>query len=135
MDVDRLQGGKTMITEILVILAMMVLRIGVPLIIVMGLSWLAYRWLGEERKAGQRLEQVTVEEQRVRVGGPAPVAHVLYAGPHCWDIKECPQEGKEQCPAFARPELPCWLAIQMKTGHLKDECFDCQFYERPVLRA
>ena len=122
--------------ELLSTILLMVVRIGMPFVIVMGLSYLAYHWLGEgneaDRSAPQPPQRVT---QQPTVDGPAAVARVLYAGTHCWDVKQCPAELKATCPAYAKPELPCWLAIQMKTGHLRDQCFECNFYERPVLAA
>jgi hypothetical protein len=114
--------------EFLSVVLLMIVRIGLPFIVVMGLSYLAYRWLGAAKETEQAAQQPSI-------GGPAAVASVLYAGSHCWDNKKCPADLLAKCPAYARPELPCWLAIQMKTGHLKDKCFNCNFYERPVLSA
>ncbi len=121
-----------MLADVLGLLALLALRIGVPLLVIMSLSYVAYRWLGaEERKPAQP----AAEAPRVSLGGPAPIARVLYAGAHCWDIKKCPADLKATCPAYARPELPCWLAVQMKTGHLRNDCPDCSFYEQPAARV
>ena len=121
------------VVTILGLLAMFALRIGVPILVIMGLSYVAYRWLGEDtQKTVQPSKSATAATARVTIGGPAPFAQVLYAGANCWDFKGCTEEMKANCPAVAKPELPCWLAIQMKTGHLKDNCFGCQFYEHPA---
>ena len=118
-----------MTTEILAVLALMVVRLGVPLVIILALSYVAYRWIGEEKPS-----RTGATTSGATIGGAAALAQVL-AGPHCWDAHGCTAEMKATCPAAARPELPCWLAIQMKTGHLKQNCFDCNFYERPVITA
>ena len=123
-------------TEILAVLALVVLRLGVPLVVIFGLSYLVYRWLGEEKPAQATAgKQPNAEAVRSTLGGLAPMAQVLYAGPHCWDVKGCSEEMKAKCPTIARPELPCWLAVQMKTGHLRKNCFNCDFYARPVPSA
>jgi hypothetical protein len=114
----------------LAIAVLAVLRIGAPLVVIFGVSYLAYRWIGDDKAT-----QPVAVEKSAALGGRAPMAQVLYAGPHCWDDKGCTPEMKATCPAFARPELPCWLAVQMKTGHLNKNCTDCDFYERPVARA
>jgi hypothetical protein len=119
--------------EVVSTLALLVLRVGAPMVVIMGLSFLAYRWLSEEKPGERRAEQAT----SVYIPGPAPMAQVLYnaAGQRCWDAHGCTQAMKANCPAVAKPELPCWLAIQMKTGHLKAKCTDCGYYDRPALRA
>lgn len=122
------------VVTILGLLALFAIRIGVPILVIMGLSYVAYRWLGEDtEKTVQPARSTAAIAPRVSIGGPAPIAQVLYAGTHCWDAKGCSEAMKANCPAVAKSELPCWLAIQMKTGHLKENCFGCQFYERPAV--
>ena len=123
-------------SETLAVLALIALRIGLPLLVIFGLSYLAYRWIGEGKPASVVAgKAVAADVQRVALGGPAPLAQVLFTNTHCWDVKGCTEEMKAKCPAVARPELPCWLAIQMKTGHLRKNCFTCDFYEQPAARA
>ena len=123
-------------TETLVVLAMLALRIAVPLLVIFGISYVAYRWIGEEKPATvSTARQAATATQSATLGGPAPLAQVLFTGVHCWDVKGCTEEMKAKCPAVAKPELPCWLAVQMKTGHLRQKCSSCNFYERPVASA
>jgi hypothetical protein len=123
-------------TETLAVLAMLALRIAVPLLVIFGLSYVAYRWIGEEKPASvSTARQAAAATQRATLSGPAPLAQVLFTGVHCWDVKGCTDAMKATCPAVAKSELPCWLAIQMKTGHLKKNCPSCNFYERPVQSA
>ena len=124
------KGDGKMSTEVLAVVALALLRLGLPLLFVFGASYIAYRWIGAARPV-----RPAAPQPGVSIGGPAPVARVLYTGPYCWAEKHCTAEQQTRCPAFARPELPCWLAVQMKTGHLRADCPDCHFYERPVVRA
>jgi hypothetical protein len=116
-------------TEIIAVLTLAVLRIGVPLLLIFAVSYAAYRWLGNEKQTRPTIAPPAT------IGGRAPMATLLSTNLHCWDAKGCTAEMKALCPATARPELPCWLAVQMKTGHLTKNCPDCDFYERPVIRA
>ncbi|MGE5620857.1 MAG: hypothetical protein ACM3US_16540 [Sphingomonadaceae bacterium] len=53
----------------------------------------------------------------------------------CWRIKGCPSTVKESCPAFLRPDLPCWLAVMQDTedSRLKPECVACELFSIPAL--
>ncbi len=116
-------------TEMIAVLTLAILRIGVPLALIFGVSYVAYRWLGNEKQPPPTIAPLKT------IGGRAPMVMLLSTSPHCWDAKGCTAEMKALCPACIRPELPCWLAVQMKTGHLAKDCPDCSFYERPVIRA
>ncbi len=51
----------------------------------------------------------------------------------CWEIKGCPKEKSEKCPATAHPEIPCWQVFRSQTGRLKEACLDCDvFYQAPI---
>ena len=119
--------------EIPAVLVIAIVRLGVPLLAIIVLSYAAYRYLGRDKLPAKVAEEA-VRKERAATAGPAAVAHLMYAevGTHCWDAHHCTPEMKAKCPAVARPELPCWLAVQMKTGHLKEKCFDCSYYDRPV---
>jgi hypothetical protein len=123
-------------TETLAVVALLALRIGAPLLVIFGISYVVYRWIGEEKPARVASVRTAIgATQSAALGGPAPLAQVLFSGVHCWDEKGCTEEMKAKCPAAARPELPCWLAVQMNTGHLRQNCSSCNFYERPVMSA
>ncbi len=112
------------IGDAVVIAGMFILRLGVPLAITLavgyGLLRLDRKWQAEawaEWKSGQ-LEQ---EEQAGRATSPA-------AGQLCWDIKDCSQATREQCAAFKRPNIPCWLARRRAEGRLPAACYDCELF-------
>ncbi len=92
--------------DILNVLALFVLRIGVPLAITLGVGY----WL--EKKLQAPVTEPTHDIQ--------PVAVM-----HCWEVKACPPEQFQKCPAFLRQDLPCWLANQVATGVIKPGCPTC----------
>jgi hypothetical protein len=52
------------------------------------------------------------------------------AGRRCWQIKGCSLAERSSCPAYRRPYLPCWLAVELANGgQTKDECLDCARYK------
>ena len=107
-----------------VIAGMFILRLGVPLAITLAVGYvllhLDRKWQAEawaEWKSSQ-LEQ---EEQAGRVASSV-------AGQLCWDVKGCSQTAREQCAAFKKPNIPCWLARRRAEGRLPAACYDCELF-------
>jgi len=104
------------IQDILVIAGMFFLRIGVPLLLVMGIGYLIQRW--QEPKAVQEQFEGMVrsaqERQAVAVGKP------------CWEVMGCSEEKRAGCAAASQPEIPCWLARQIAGQPLPRGCTTCQ---------
>lgn len=49
----------------------------------------------------------------------------------CWKIIECPQEVREECPAYKEEaSTPCWLLDDACTFKSKDDCRECQVYQK-----
>jgi hypothetical protein len=46
----------------------------------------------------------------------------------CWQIKQCPVEISNQCPAHQHPELPCWRAVKTPLGRLGAACPGCELF-------
>ena len=114
----------------LVILAMFFLRIGVPVVVTLGIGI----WL--EKKL--RPQETQVQQRQVRRGTIIPFPRISQgASPsaipsaHCWDVKQCNPTAREQCAAYKRPDLPCWLALQAAGGKVRPECADCELYTKP----
>ncbi len=40
---------------------------------------------------------------------------------HCWEILHCSPEKREACPAYARRDVPSWVAIGLGNGGLVSE--------------
>ena len=42
---------------------------------------------------------------------------------HCWEILNCPPEKREACPAYARRDVPSWVAIGLgRAGRISEVC-------------
>ncbi len=107
--------------DILIVIAMFVLRIGVPIALTIALG----KWL--EKKLAPR------EDKREQARSAARKGNVVQL--HCWDVKRCPPAIRAQCAAYKHPELPCWLAIQTEGGKVRPECFSCAFYKPQTMAA
>jgi hypothetical protein len=102
-------------TDILVVIAMFVLRIVVPVALTIALG----KWL-EKKLAPREMNQKQTDHAALN-----PKIIQL----HCWDVKRCAPAIRAQCAASKHPELPCWLAIQTEGGTVRPECFSCALYK------
>jgi hypothetical protein len=105
------------IQDILIIGGMFFLRIGLPLLIVIGIGYLIQRWL-EPKAVHEQFEGMirTAQEQRAAGATTKP----------CWEIKNCPAEARAACAAAQQPDIPCWLARQIAGQPLPEGCAACQ---------
>jgi len=116
------------LSDALVIAGMFILRLGVPLAITLAVGYLLLRldrkwqaeawaeWESNRLEGGEQVEQAA---------GAAPA---LVGKQPCWELKECSQAVHEQCPAFKRPNIPCWLARRRAEGRLPAACYDCELF-------
>lgn len=96
------------------------LRFGIPLALTAVLVW----WL---RRIDLRW-QAKAEEAHW-----AQVSTAALALPHCWEVRNCPPELRDRCPAYLRSEAPCWQVMRQMTGRMPARCFDCKvFRDAPV---
>ena len=110
------------------LLVLVALGIGIVVACVYGmcvglarLAKLVWGAIQPETSAPRRLPDV-------RVGtGLVPAAQPIALQP-CWDTRNCAPEAREKCPAYARKELPCWLANMQSAGKLKHECLTCSHF-------
>ena len=105
------------IQDILVIAGMFFLRIGLPLLVVMGIGYLIQRWL-EPKAVHEQFEGMirTAQEQRAASTTTKP----------CWEIKNCSAEARATCAAAQQPDIPCWLSRQIAGQSLPEGCAACQ---------
>ena len=47
--------------------------------------------------------------------------------PECWKINNCPPALLETCPGYRSP-LPCWQAMRLTNGYLREECLGCKVF-------
>ncbi len=118
---------------VLAILAMFLLRLGVPLAItVLVTYWLRRldsRWQAEARMRPRlSVEPVTetIEEAALRaVDRPSPMR--ILPEP-CWEFRGCSQSQRMQCPAYQRREQPCWKMRYQTEGRLPSPCVACPIF-------
>src|SRR5512132_2848234 len=101
-------------------------RIGIPVAITLVLGW----WLEKklrppEADQGDKIVRLDTFRQ-------AKSSKVIQL--HCWNVKRCDSAKVAQCAASKHPELPCWLALQVEGGKVREECFTCALY-KPEQRA
>lgn len=97
--------------DALAVVFLFVLRIGVPLMI----TFLIGAWL----------QQILREPE-----GEFESSHQeVQAGPRCWELKSCPEAKRAQCAAARRPDLPCWLALQVAGSGLTSDCYGCPLFK------
>ena len=100
------------IQDIIVIAGMFFLRIGLPLLLVMGIGYLIQRWL----------EPKAVQEQFEGLVRTAQEKSAVGATLQPWaDVKNCPPE----CVSFMQTDVPCWLARQIAGQPLPEGCSTC----------
>lgn len=114
----------------MVILGMFFLRIGVPIIVTIGLgAWLENKLRPADfQRTPQRIPRgKIIPFPRAQTGAHVATVPVV----HCWEAKQCDPAKRAQCAAYQRPDLPCWLALQTTGGKVRPECPDCEFYAQP----
>src|SRR5512141_563328 len=95
------------IRDVLVLAYLVALRVGVPILVTLMLGAWIQRYLERPEKELART---------YRVGDP------------CWEFNQCPDAKEAQCVAAARPDLPCWLAIQVNGGGMSQACYSCPVF-------
>lgn len=96
----------------------LLLRLGIPLFLTLGLAWLL-------RRLDARWQ---AEARQLVSSGKATPARVLV--PRCWLLKDCPPERRRACPAFPESEVPCWQLFRDKQGRMLEMCLSCDVFLR-----
>jgi hypothetical protein len=111
-----------------VIAGMFILRLGVPLAITLAVGYVLLRldakWQAEAW-AEWESDKLEEEEQAEQAAGRATSP---MAKQPCWELKGCSQAVREQCPAYKRPDVPCWLVRRRAEGRLPAACYDCELF-------
>jgi len=50
----------------------------------------------------------------------------------CWEIKNCPPEKRQTCPAYQNSEKPCWMLAQEKKRVAPEVCRLCPVYSKAL---
>jgi hypothetical protein len=123
--------------EIAAIIVGFVIRLALPLLLTLLLAWLLRRldarWQREaEAEAAARAERSPALE--ARGDGPAAAGLPAAAGPmagqpKCWQIRRCPPEQRQTCPAYSRPDAYCWEVFQ-PNGRPAEKCLKCTVWQQ-----
>ena len=108
-------------TDVLLILA----TFGTPLVVLFGVGYVMQRRPQPRERAFASCPAVDAADA---IYDRAPPRRA--AGRRCWQIKGCSLAERSRCPAYPRPYLPCWLAVELANGgQPKDECLGCARYK------
>jgi hypothetical protein len=99
---------------VLTIILGVLLRIGIPV----AVTALLFFFL-------RRLDKRWQEE--------AEAIPVISSQQPCWEIKNCSEEKRLNCPAFSKTGTPCWQVSRTKNGLMQADCLGCEvFRQAPV---
>lgn len=48
----------------------------------------------------------------------------------CWEMKNCSEAKRKDCPAARQPNLPCWQVFRSKDGLLREACLECAMFRQ-----
>ncbi len=72
-----------------------------------------------------RCVRETINRKKISIAG---IRRLLALMP-CWDIKNCPGDVRDHCPAFANDETPCWSVKNRPWECAGAECRLCSVYQ------
>jgi hypothetical protein len=108
--------------ELVAVLIGFLLRIAVPVGITALVAWLLRRldarWQAEAEEQARKAALTPSQNGREVVG----------KGLRCWEVRGCPPERRESCPAYLHPEIPCWQILRAPTGQLRKGCLECEVF-------
>jgi hypothetical protein len=109
------------VMTILIFLAGVLLRIGIPVALTVLLIW-AFAQLDARWKREAALHPSDRPSPALRVGNTG-----------CWETRGCLEKDRKRCPAYAHLDMPCWQAYRREDGRLKERCLGCPvFANAPV---
>lgn len=90
----------------------LLVRFAIPIAVTVVAIWffrrLDRRWQAEAQERAQLQMALTA-------AGRTP----------CWEQRQCSEERRASCPAYAQKNLACWQVLRDKQGNLKPACLDC----------
>lgn len=100
-------------------------RLGLPILASFGLAYVYDKWAARrdaERATALRNAAIEAALRASDTGFPVQAER-------CWELKGCSPETRAGCPAYLRPNIPCWMALQLDTGRLNDRCLECELFQ------
>jgi hypothetical protein len=113
-------------SELFFLIALFVLRLGVPVAFTLAVCFLLRRL---DRKWEEEAQLGAVSAEAAGDGeAPSDTATSL----PCWLIKGCGPERYENCAAYHNRALPCWLARLRAEGRIPQPCSSCSLFRTPA---
>ena len=121
------------IFETLALTVLIVLRLGIPIAVTVLIAWglrrLDARWQAE---AAAQQSSRAVAAGDLDAGA---VTSPLAAQQPCWELNNCSDAQRGNCPACAALDIPCWMARLRADGKLPARCYGCALFRtRPSLQ-
>lgn len=105
------------IAGFLSVLGGLLLRFGVPIAATALLAW-ALRRLDARWK-------LDAEHQLAAQAAPA-----YRPTTPCWQVHQCSQERRKECPAYGDVSAPCWQHFRNGRGELPQRCLGCEVFKK-----
>ena len=117
------------LTDALVILAMFLVRLGVPIVITVALGYFFHRLDQKWQQEAEAQRRAVQPQPRSGMGQGQQMPSFVLAGAPCWEVKGCDEAKRENCPAGKLPTTtPCWLTRTQVVGRLPAACPQCELY-------
>jgi hypothetical protein len=118
--------------HVILLLGLFALRFVLPLAALAGLRYVLIRL--DERWQAEAGQQHLHRPAAVHFSGPALESDPMFVGVPCWTWRDCDPAQRTACPAWLRPELPCWLARMKMESQLPPTCPTCPAFEQMIGR-
>jgi hypothetical protein len=105
------------------VVAGLLLRIGIPLGVTLLVGWLILRM--DARWQAEAAETLEIQNALFETATPDSL-------PTCWEYMNCPPRIRENCPAYAETEIPCWELLRAN-GSLQPNCRGCTYRDAILL--
>ncbi len=114
------------ILETLALTVLFVLRLGIPIAVTVLIAW-GLRRLDARWQADAAARQTS---RAVAAGDldAAAVTSPLAAQQPCWELNNCSDAQRGNCPACATFDIPCWMARLRADGKLPARCYGCALF-------
>lgn len=114
------------ILETLALTVLFVLRLGIPIAVTVLIAW-GLRRLDARWQADAAARQTS---RAVAAGDldAAAVTSPLAAQQPCWELNNCSDAQRGNCPACAAFDIPCWMARLRADGKLPARCYGCALF-------
>lgn len=95
-----------------------VLRLGLPLALTLGATWL--------------LRRLDLKWQAEAEDGRPGLGAVALGAIRCWVVNDCPPDRRQSCPAYLEKDIPCWQHFRDERGRLAEPCLGCHVFRQAL---